>query len=107
MLGERLGFIKELEKDKLAAESYIAMTKRLRIINYSIFTKRSASVQLAIGTYAKDAASFESKKKEIEAQLAELNGEVGEAARRRGRGSTSCSARAAPPRGTPTRGSRR
>jgi chromosome segregation protein len=72
ILGERLGFIRELEKDKLAAESYIAMTKRLRIINYSIFTKRSASVQLAIGTYAKDAASFEARKKEIEAQLAEL-----------------------------------
>ena len=73
ILGERLGFLKELEKDKVAAESYIAMTKRLKVINYSIFTKRSASVQLAIGTYAKDAASFDAKKKEIEAQLSELN----------------------------------
>jgi chromosome segregation protein len=73
VLGERLNFLKELEKDKLAAESHAAMTKRLRILNYSILTKRSASIQLTLGQYAKDAASFDSRKREIDAQTAELN----------------------------------
>ncbi len=72
VLGERLNFLKELEKDKLAAESHIAMTRRLRILNYSILTKRGASVQLTLGTYAKDSASLGARKREIEAQAAEL-----------------------------------
>jgi chromosome segregation protein len=73
VLGERSNFLKELEKDKTAAESYLEMSKRLKILNYSLLTKRSASVQLTLETYAKDAATLESKRKEAEAQIAELN----------------------------------
>ncbi|VVB77475.1 Chromosome partition protein Smc [uncultured archaeon] len=69
MLSERLGFLRDLEKEKAAAESYLSMTKRLKVLNYSVLGKRSASIQLTLNTYAGDISSLDSKRKETEAQI--------------------------------------
>lgn len=73
LLGERTAFLKELEKEKLAAESYLAMTKRLRALNYSVLVSRSKAVQLALDGYSKDAAALAGKRKAADSELAALS----------------------------------
>lgn len=71
MLNERLTFLNELAKEKEAAEKYLAMTKKLRSLNYSILTKRQKTAQLALEGYSSDVSKLEAEKKGVEAKLAE------------------------------------
>ena len=40
MLGERIGFLKELEKEKSEAEHYIALSQKSRLLNYALLKTR-------------------------------------------------------------------
>ncbi len=71
MLGERAATLKELEKEKEAAENYIVMSKRLKSLNYSILIKRQKASQLNLDAYAKEIAKLEAEKKGVEAKMAE------------------------------------
>ncbi len=40
LLGERIGFLKELEKEKLEAEHYISLSQKSRLLNYALLKTR-------------------------------------------------------------------
>lgn len=64
-LGERLGFLKELEKEKVAAESYLSMSKRLKALTHSILTKRKNAVQVTLKDSEAEILKLEEKKKAL------------------------------------------
>jgi chromosome segregation protein len=68
-LNERLGFLKELEKEKEAAETYLKFSKRIKELNYSILTKRKGAVHGSLEDYAKEISKLEEKKKSIEEKI--------------------------------------
>ncbi|MGC8676149.1 MAG: hypothetical protein ACP5T3_01355 [Candidatus Micrarchaeia archaeon] len=70
---ERLGFLKELEKEKAAAESYAAMTTRLRQLNYSMLLARITITQSAIESYQKDMSVLQAEKNKEEAEAKRLS----------------------------------
>ncbi len=66
----RMGFLKELEKEKEAAEKYIEMSKRMKELKYSILTKRRTSVQGTIEGFTAEIGKLEEKKKALEDKIA-------------------------------------
>ena len=76
MLSERLGFLKELEKEKVSAESYVTMSRRLKILNYSVLNRRKEAVIATLGTYEKDLTQLEEKRKKAAQDLEILSGKV-------------------------------
>ena len=67
---ERMGFLKELEKEKEAAEKYIEMSKRMKELKFSILTKRRTSVQGTIEGFTAEIGKLEEKKKALEDKIA-------------------------------------
>ncbi len=79
LLNERLGFLKELEKEKQAAESYIALSSRNKQLNFSILKARELEAAATYGKYSdtikkleSDSAGIDKQLGDIEAQLAKL-----------------------------------
>ena len=78
MLNERIGFIRELEKEKEAAESYIKMNDRLRLLRYSVLASRKASLADSLDEYTKKMAIVDSKKNALAAKIADLGSRMAE-----------------------------
>ncbi|MDE1870388.1 MAG: chromosome segregation protein SMC, partial [Candidatus Micrarchaeota archaeon] len=76
ILHERLGYLKDLEKEKEAAESYSAMNGRLKLLKYNILVAREQELKQNYDKYSKESATIDSKKQKIAAELAELSESV-------------------------------
>lgn len=74
VLSERQGFLKELENEKEAAEKYVAMTKKLKSLNFSILNRRRGALQKAMETYEIDIASLSKRRTEEERKFAGIEG---------------------------------
>ncbi len=69
---ERLNFLKELEKEKEIAENYVAMTSRLKQLNYSILLARLSATKAAYESYKSEINSLTEQKEKYEAEAARL-----------------------------------
>ncbi|MDE1859127.1 MAG: chromosome segregation protein SMC [Candidatus Micrarchaeota archaeon] len=72
MLNERQGFLRELEKEKEAAEEYIRMNHRVKLLRYSVLTSRYADLNEAFQSATKDISRIDAKKAELAAKRTEL-----------------------------------
>ena len=68
MLNEKVGFLRELEKEKEAAEHYAALTAKLRTLRYSILMARKEALVMALDGYTKEMAVVDSKRNETEVE---------------------------------------
>ena len=76
VLNERLGFLRELEKEKEAAEKYSSMNARMKSLNYSVIVKRANVLQQRYDELSEKLASFESKKNYIASKLEKLSANI-------------------------------
>ncbi|MDE1860545.1 MAG: chromosome segregation protein SMC [Candidatus Micrarchaeota archaeon] len=76
VLNERLGFLKEIEKEKEAAENYIAMSGRLKSLRFSILFMRKEQLKASFEDYTKDMALLDSKKNEASYKADELSKKI-------------------------------
>ncbi len=76
MLNERLVFLKELEKEKEAAENYLQMKKRQSSLNYSILGKRKKGVIATLDAYSNDIAKMEKLRKDSETKFADFESKI-------------------------------
>ncbi|MDE1870121.1 MAG: chromosome segregation protein SMC [Candidatus Micrarchaeota archaeon] len=76
ILNERLGYLKELEKEKEAAESYSALNGRLRLLKYNILVAREQEIKGNYDKYSKESATIDARKQKFAAELAELSESV-------------------------------
>jgi chromosome segregation protein len=72
LLGERMGYLKELEKDKEAADNYLRMSTKLKSLRYSVLLSRKESLAASLDRYTKEMAIADSKKNAIGTRLIEL-----------------------------------
>ncbi|MEM3781401.1 MAG: chromosome segregation SMC family protein [Candidatus Micrarchaeaceae archaeon] len=73
VLQERLGFLRELEKEKEAAESYYKLAARLKQLNYSTLLARISATRYAIEAYEKDIEALQAQKASEDANIKKLN----------------------------------
>lgn len=73
MLSERTGFLKELEKEKEAAEKYVTMGSRLKSLKYSVLLSRAKDLQGSFDSYSKMLEDYSAKRQKISAELDESN----------------------------------
>ncbi|MEM0154469.1 MAG: chromosome segregation SMC family protein [Methanothrix sp.] len=73
LLGERLGFLEELKKEKEAAEKYSAMSARAKSINYTILYKRSEAIRTELKDTIDKLSQSEKGINEISAKIMELD----------------------------------
>ncbi len=78
ILHERLEFIKELQKEKEAAEKYAAAALRIKSLNYSILLGRQELAKVAYEGYSKDLAEVSEKKKAAEQKISEISKRIDE-----------------------------
>ncbi|MDE1846719.1 MAG: chromosome segregation protein SMC [Candidatus Micrarchaeota archaeon] len=76
VLGERLGFLKELEKEKAAAESFSALTNRLKILKYSVLAAREAEISQLYEKHSKELAAIDAKKQKIVGEMREISANI-------------------------------
>jgi chromosome segregation protein len=88
MLGERTGFLKELEKEKKDAEMYMHLTSDLKSLNYTMLIHRAEDAQEAYDRHSKDMAIADSKKQrlvveknDVEARVSSLSAQRSEFAK--------------------------
>ncbi|MDE1850576.1 MAG: AAA family ATPase [Candidatus Micrarchaeota archaeon] len=72
-LNVRLGYLKELEKEKTSAENYTGMTTRLRLLKYNILVTREQEIRQNYDKYSRDLALLDSKKQKLTAEIDELS----------------------------------
>lgn len=72
MLNERQGFLKELEKEKEAAEAYTKMSQRIRLLRYSVLVSRQADLKAAFDASTKEMSILDSRKMGLSAKRAEI-----------------------------------
>ncbi len=65
VLHERIGFLKEIEKQKEAAENYTKMVQRSKLLRYSILVSRQNEQKGAFESTSKEIAVLESKRNEL------------------------------------------
>lgn len=82
MLDERMGFLKELEAEKAAAEKFLEFSSRLKVLNYSTLIAKKNEAESMLSEHTKSMAITDSKKNEtaykletIAKKIEELNGE--------------------------------
>lgn len=73
LLGERLGFLEELKKEKEAAEKYSAMASKAKQINYTILYKRSEGIKAELKGIIDSLSQSEKAISEIGAKILELD----------------------------------
>jgi len=76
MLNEREGFLKELEKEKEAAEKYTSLSKRLKELNYSILYWKSRELGKSLDDYAKSLASADEEKRKIQSDIESCSAKI-------------------------------
>ena len=76
MLNERMGFLKELEKEKADAERYIEMTSTLKRVNYTMLKLRESQLTEEFSKASAGRAEAQAKKQQIEASIAESGKEI-------------------------------
>ncbi len=72
MLNEKVGFLRELEKEKESAERYVQFTSKLRSLRYSVLVAKKQGLELALDGYTKEMAITDSKKEEAEVKRSEI-----------------------------------
>lgn len=70
-LHEREGYLRDLEKQKEAAESYQKMTSRIKNLRFSALSARQGQLKFANEAYSKELAILDSKNKDLSARLLE------------------------------------
>ncbi|MEM3296706.1 MAG: AAA family ATPase [Candidatus Micrarchaeaceae archaeon] len=73
MLNERLGFLKEIEKEKEAAEKYAELRKRIRALNYSILSIRKASLSKDYESYVKEISALDEEAAKFRKSIEDSN----------------------------------
>ncbi len=76
MLGERVGFLKELEKEKEAAESYITMTGRLKALKFSVLSAKKKELEKMRDDFTREMALVDSKKGRLAGEIDAINGKI-------------------------------
>ncbi len=69
LLGERMGWLKSLEKEKDDAEKYMALNSRLKSLKYSIIVTKLRESKDAYDRYTKDMAIYDAKKQQAEVKI--------------------------------------
>lgn len=72
MLSERQGFLRELEKEKEAAEAWLQMGKRVRLLTYSVLKVRQAGLKASFEQSTKDMSILDARKMELSAKKVEI-----------------------------------
>ncbi len=78
MLNERIGFLKELEKEKEAAEKFINLSKRLKLLNYSILYARSVELGKSLEEYSNALSAANAEKQNIQDEIANYSAKIDE-----------------------------
>lgn len=76
VLNERFGFLKDLEKEKEAAENYTQMSTKQKSLRFSILFYRKEELKASFETYTKEMALLDSKKNESAYKLEETTKKV-------------------------------
>ncbi len=76
MLKERIGFLKELEKEKAQAEEYMALSVRIKSLNYTILRLREAQLTEEYEKRIRSCESGKVQKAQLENSLAELEAKL-------------------------------
>ncbi|MDE1845887.1 MAG: chromosome segregation protein SMC [Candidatus Micrarchaeota archaeon] len=76
ILNERLGYLRELEKEKESAENYSELTGRLKLLKYNILVAREQEIRSNYDKYSKESAALESKKEKFVSGLGELTNTI-------------------------------
>ena len=76
VLNERLGFLRELEREKEAAEAYMQATSELRKVSHGVLLARKNAAKEGYDNATREMAVEDSKKNEIVAGLEELGRRV-------------------------------
>ncbi len=76
ILAERAGFLKDLEKEKEAAENFISLNARLKSLKYSILLTRESEVNHGYSSLTKEIAAIETKTKKFAEELTGLQEEI-------------------------------
>ncbi len=72
MLGEKVSFLKELEKEKDAAEKFAEYSAGLKTLRYSILVARKAALATDLDAYMKEHAVMDSARNTTELKRSEL-----------------------------------
>lgn len=70
-LHEREGYLRDLEKQKEAAESYQKMSSRIKNLRFSALSARQGQLKFANEAYSKELAILDSKNKDLSTRLSE------------------------------------
>ena len=73
MLGERLGFLEELKKEKDAAEKYSKASQLMKQTNYTILYKRSEALQSELKDIIERLSDYEKKVTDIKSKITEYD----------------------------------
>ncbi|MEM3247307.1 MAG: chromosome segregation SMC family protein [Candidatus Micrarchaeaceae archaeon] len=73
MLNERLGFLKEIEKEKEAAEKYTELRKRIRSLNYSILSIRKEVLSKDYDSYVREISALEEEASKLRKSIDDSN----------------------------------
>ncbi len=76
MLNERIGFLKELEKEKEAAEKYAGLSSRLKSLSYSIIVKREHEAREEFNRHSKDMALLDAEKQKLQGSIDECSKKI-------------------------------
>ncbi len=77
-LGEKSGFLKELEREKEAAERYAVLTKKLKSLKYSVLVARKKALSAAVDAYTKEMAVEDFKRNDTEMRRSEIAKRLGD-----------------------------
>ena len=72
MLNEKVGFLRELEKEKESAEKYVQLTAKLKSLRYSVLVAKRQALKIALDSYTKEMAITDSKREESEVKRSEI-----------------------------------
>ncbi|MCL4404446.1 chromosome segregation protein SMC, partial [Candidatus Marsarchaeota archaeon] len=73
MLGERLGFLEELKKEKEAAEKYSTINEMLKRTNYTILFKRGEAIGKELQEIIRKLSEYDAAAKQLGSKILELD----------------------------------
>ncbi len=73
IMGERSGFLAELEKEKSAAEKYLALKEKLALLRYNVLAKREKDASVSYNSIMQELAKLDASRAELAKELSELN----------------------------------
>lgn len=76
ILNERLGYLKDLEKEKEAAESFMDLGNRKKLLQYNVLSAREQDIKQNYDKYSKELALLDAKKQKLAAEIGELSSAI-------------------------------